>query len=208
MQCCAWSPHRFWSLWITKIAKIGISWERNNDFSSNKKIHSLYTLGYDMKKWLSSRGNLYTLINCTALKNTYFANIISFEIQARLLALLATNMFCSFTIPSTDFLEWIWLMSIFQIWLSNIYKSKNLPNLANEISKSFFVVIRPRLLNFILPVLKITLIQIWKFASIFVFICRKYAENFILKHLLLFWDMRMSNIWKVCLQRFRNKRIW
>ena len=138
------------------------------------------------KKWLCSRGNLYILVNCTALKNTYFANIISFEIQARLLALLAANMFCSFTIPSTDFLEWIWLLSIFQIWLSNIYKSENLPNLANEISKSFFVVIRPRLMNFILPVLKITLIQIWKFASIFVFTWRKYAENFILKHLLLF----------------------
>ena len=53
---------------------------------------------------------------------------------------------------------------------------------------------------------KVTLMQIWKSAIIFVFIWKYYVEDFTLKPLLLF-DTRTRDMWKVCLQTFTNNRI-
>ena len=50
--------------------------------------------------------------------------------------------------------------------------------------------------------LKGILMQIWKSANIFVFICLRFH----IKTRLTFWDMRLLNMWKVCLQTSRNNR--
>ena len=59
--------------------------------------------------------------------------------------------------------------------------------------------------NFSGILIKDTLIQIWKPGNIFVFI-RKYVEDFTLKHPLLF-EIRVRDMWKVCLQKLRNDRM-
>ena len=65
------------------------------------------------------------------------------------------------------------------------------------------------LMKLLLDVLfvKGTLMQIWKTASIFVFILKILCWRFQIKTLFNFWDMRTWNMWKVCLQTFRKNRI-
>ena len=53
-----------------------------------------------------------------------------------------------------------------------------------------------------------TLMQIWRSASIFVFIWKKYDENFIIKTLLLFEiSENTRDKGKVFLQTFRNNKM-
>ena len=47
--------------------------------------------------------------------------------------------------------------------------------------------------------------QIWKSSNIFVFI--KICWRFHIKTSFTFWDILPRDLWKVCLQIFRNKRI-
>ena len=49
------------------------------------------------------------------------------------------------------------------------------------------------------------LMQIWKSSNIFVFI--KICWRFHIKTSFTFWDILPRDLWKVCLQIFRNKRI-
>ena len=67
---------------------------------------------------------------------------------------------------------------------SSVYQSKNIRELITE-----SVHFGANIANFIhddLPFFKGTLMQIWKYANIFVFIWKQYVENFTSKHLLLF----------------------
>ena len=54
--------------------------------------------------------------------------------------------------------------------------------------------------------LKGTLMQIWKCANVFVFMWKLYVQEFTSKHF-TFWDMRIWDMWNVCVQTFRNNRI-
>ena len=112
---------------------------------------------------------------------------------------------CTLPLPSDVFRR------IGNEWVNGYSLSARLKRTPNSHSHSFkFSLYGSRRYGFRIspiPLLKGTLMQIWKSANIFVLTWKWLCRRFHIKTPFTLWNMRTWDMWNVCLQTFRNNRM-